>query len=99
MNFKKWVKSIQTAGYNGAHTVFKFSVQDSDLEYLFWRRKNSPVSSDLKPPLKVANIQTRFKSFWGSHYLEDVYLRHELFARETNWPKIIAISRDNTWLE
>ena len=21
MNFKKWVKSIQTAGYNGAHTV------------------------------------------------------------------------------
>ena len=23
MNFKKWVKSIQTAGYNGARTVFK----------------------------------------------------------------------------
>ena len=22
MNFKKWVKSIQTAGYNGARTVF-----------------------------------------------------------------------------
>ena len=22
MNFKKWVKSIQTAGYNGAQTVF-----------------------------------------------------------------------------
>ena len=21
MNFKKWVKSTQTAGYNGAHTV------------------------------------------------------------------------------
>ena len=21
MNFKKWVKNIQTAGYNGAHTV------------------------------------------------------------------------------
>ena len=30
---------------------FKFSTQDSDLEYLFWRSKNSPVSSDLKPPL------------------------------------------------
>ena len=23
MNFKKWVKSIQTAGYNGARTVVK----------------------------------------------------------------------------
>jgi hypothetical protein len=23
MNFKKWVKSIQTAGYNGARTVNK----------------------------------------------------------------------------
>ena len=30
---------------------FKFSAQDSDLEYLFWRSKNPPVSSDLKPPL------------------------------------------------
>ena len=30
---------------------FKFSAQDSDLEYLFWQRKNSPVSSDIKPPL------------------------------------------------
>ena len=30
---------------------FKFSAQDSDLEYLCWRCKNSPVSSDLKPPL------------------------------------------------
>ena len=24
MNFKKWVKSIQTAGYNGARTVDTF---------------------------------------------------------------------------
>jgi hypothetical protein len=23
MNLKKWVKSIQTAGYNGARTVYK----------------------------------------------------------------------------
>ena len=30
---------------------FKFSAQDSDLEYLFWRCKNLPVSSDLNPPL------------------------------------------------
>ena len=32
---------------------FKFSAQDSDLEYLFWRSKNPPVSSDLNPPLVV----------------------------------------------
>jgi hypothetical protein len=25
MNFKKWVKSIQTAGYNGARTVYHSS--------------------------------------------------------------------------
>jgi hypothetical protein len=30
---------------------FKFPAQDSDLEYLIWRSKNPPVSSDLKPPL------------------------------------------------
>ena len=30
---------------------FKFSAKDSDLEYLFWRSKNSPIYSDLKPPL------------------------------------------------
>ena len=23
MNFKKWVKSMQTAGYNGTHKVFE----------------------------------------------------------------------------
>jgi hypothetical protein len=30
---------------------FKFSAQDSDLEYLCWQCKNPAVSSDLKPPL------------------------------------------------
>ena len=35
------------------NNLFKCSAQDSDLEYLFWRSKNSPVSSDLKPPLIV----------------------------------------------
>ena len=31
--------------------LFKFSSQDSDLEYICWRRKNFPLYSDLKPPL------------------------------------------------
>ena len=30
---------------------FKFSAQDRDLEYLFWRSKNLPVPSDIIPPL------------------------------------------------
>ena len=29
MNFKKWVKSIQTAGYNGAHTVFEINTVEN----------------------------------------------------------------------
>ena len=33
------------------NNLFKFSAQDSDLEYLFWQCKNPPVSSDIKPPL------------------------------------------------
>ena len=38
------------------NNLFKFSAQDSDLEYLFWQRKNSSVSSDLKPPLHSSAI-------------------------------------------
>ena len=34
--------------------LLKFSAQDSDLEYLCWRRKIFLVSSDLKPPLFVS---------------------------------------------
>ena len=47
---------------------FKFSAQDSDLEYLVWQRKNSSVSSDLKPPLvctlrELKWFQSAFASF------------------------------------
>ena len=40
---------------------FKFSAQDSDFEYLCWRCKNSPVSSDFKPPSLISECQ----SFWS----------------------------------
>jgi hypothetical protein len=40
---------------------FKFSAQDSDLEYLFWQRKISPVSSDLKPPLSEVFVCTKYE--------------------------------------
>jgi hypothetical protein len=34
MNFKKWVKSIQTAGYNGARTVYCFFLSYYSIEVL-----------------------------------------------------------------
>ena len=33
LDFKKWVKSIQTAGYNGARTVYGKSVYTVNLRY------------------------------------------------------------------
>ena len=55
----KYSKSLSWAGNlnfppKAVNNLFKFSAQDSDLEYLFWRCKNSPVSSDLKPPLATS---------------------------------------------
>ena len=52
----KYSKSLSWAeNLNKLFTVLgrklKFSAQDSDFEYLCWRCKNYPVSSDLKPPL------------------------------------------------
>ena len=35
------------------YKLFKFSAQDSGLEYLFCQQKNPSVSSDLKPPFVV----------------------------------------------
>ena len=37
--------------FTGMGGKFKFSAQDRDLEYLFWRSKNLPVPSDITPPL------------------------------------------------
>ena len=42
---------------------FKFSAQDCDLEYLCWRCKIFPVSSDLKPPLVLRLWQYGLWSF------------------------------------
>jgi hypothetical protein len=58
----KYSKSLSWAeNLNNLFTVlggkFKFSAQDSDLEYLCWRCKKSPASSDLKPPLVIKKAQ------------------------------------------
>ena len=44
------------------NNLFKFSAKGSDLEYLIWQHKNSPASSDLKPPLSSVQI-------WGILFL------------------------------
>ena len=47
----KYSKSLSSAENlnfrpKSVNNLFKFSAQDSDLEYSFWRSKNPPVSSD-----------------------------------------------------
>ena len=49
-----WVENLNFPPKT-VNNLFKFS----DLECLFWRSKNSPVSSDLKPPLLVHFIFQR----------------------------------------
>jgi hypothetical protein len=44
MNFKKWVKSIQTAGYNGAGTVDEF-FSPSDEFCIFYDGAGSVLDS------------------------------------------------------
>ena len=44
----------------------------SDLEYLCWRRKNFPVSSDLKPPLENFIRTVKGQNNFGNRML--VYL-------------------------
>ena len=58
---KKYSKSLSWAkNLNKLFTVLggeiQITAQDSDLEYFCWRCKNSPVSSDLKPPLTVSTF-------------------------------------------
>ena len=53
----KYSKSLSWAeNLNKLFTVlgwkFKFSYKDSDVEYLFWRSKTPPVSSELRHPLE-----------------------------------------------
>ena len=40
MNFKKWVQSIQSERYNGAHTVFSFSFWAINFLVMHWEDKN-----------------------------------------------------------
>jgi hypothetical protein len=77
MNFKKWVKSMQTAGYNGAHTVYVFlklhfmQLFSADATY------NTIFSKNKKLPSKVAHNPTRQRDFSLAIFCF-VQLRHNL---------------------
>ena len=47
-----WAENLNKL-FNDLGGKFKLSAQDSNLEYLSWRCKNVPVSSDFNPPLVV----------------------------------------------
>ena len=50
------------------NNLSKFSAQDSDFEYLCWRCKKSPVSSDLKPPIRISlsHLWWAVPPFWAT---------------------------------
>ena len=52
---RHWAESLNFPPF-AVNNWFKFSAQDSDLEYLLWSSKNFPVFSDLKPPLAKTNF-------------------------------------------
>ena len=75
----KYSKSLSWAeNLNKLLTVlagkFKFSAQDSDLEYLCWRCKNSPESSGLKPQVKPHMSTYVQKILWQIYYKLDFHL-------------------------
>ena len=74
----KYSKSLSWAeNLNKLFTVlggkFKFSAQDSDLEYSFWRSKNLP---DLKPPL--GSNQMLFTSGKNTEFLKGCAIFHKI---------------------
>ena len=49
-----WAENLNFPPKSVNNNLFKFSAQDSDLEYLFFKGKDPLVSSDFKPPLDTA---------------------------------------------
>ena len=63
------------------------------MDYLFWRSKNPPVSSDLKPPLSKRQINWKIASNFVA-FLENVnfkstfeYLQNDWYAQEPFEPQ------------
>ena len=79
----KYSKSLSWAeNLNKLFTVLgkKFNAQDSDLDYLCWRCKNSPVPTDLKPPLALKS-QSKMSSV--KKWLEKKFLKIDEIKRNS----------------
>ena len=66
MNFKKWVKSIQTAAYNGARTVFYYHV-------------NSKVPS--KKQKNLDRYHAALNARVGLKYIQKLFKNKELLLK------------------
>ena len=76
---------------------FKFSAQDSKLEYYFLRSKIPSVSSDLKPTLSNCQINWKIASNFVA-FIENVnfkstfeYLQNDWYAQEPFEPQKLQI--------
>ena len=73
MNFKKWVKSLQTAGYNGACTVLKI------LDFEMPRPCRYPVLYQIKVFLRYADftwifeVSSRILCWFNMDFLLNLY--------------------------
>ena len=81
MNFKKWIKNIQTAGYNGSHTVLIFfhelinkiflgDFRASKEKFLSWKEK---VTSWVEPRWKRFSSRPGSSQFGSGSSLLNIY--------------------------
>ena len=69
-----WAKNLNFLPIT-ANNLFKFSAQDNNLGYLFWRSKNLPQSSDIIPTMQKHAWSCNFKKGWRL-WNKTVYLPH-----------------------
>ena len=66
---KPGLKIIQTVGYNGGRTEFKFSGQESNLAPYFGNGTKVKIPSEIKPPLIFIPIL-----FWLFSMIKSIFL-------------------------
>ena len=75
MNFKKWVKSIQTTGYNGARMVLKFSSLNWKLDNPFYHSRRREMRLNSSGGKEISAHQ-------NTTYWTDLFVRHFLFQTD-----------------
>ena len=89
-----WAENLNFP-HKTVNNLFNFSAQDSDLEYSFWQRKNSSVSSDLKPPQTKSkkkfqadiSSKKRMNEFYFTTMKPQIDLFSFVFWRKLKTPK------------